>query len=386
MSDVFDEDFLINIPNSLSTEEEINKILKFASDKDVSDIFIRSDDHIWASIYGKKKPLTKRKLSNNEVKVILNQIYGSHSFGYLSEGQVINKSHDFFVNDGVDEYKRPIRKRYRFRLNATSFLSYGTLGVVLTFRSIPTTVPELEKMDVEQAIIDCSTKTDQGLIVVCGATGNGKSTLLAGLIGYMLRDPNGHRNIITIESPIEFVYDTIDKPTSIITQCEVGQSLQSFHQGVENALRQAPNTILVGEARDYETISSAINASVTGHTCFSTVHSNNTHETIPRMIAQYPEELRDQAKNSLNDALKMIVVQRLIPSVDNKRVAIRSYLEFDDEVREIIANTKKELISKKIKELTIERGQSMTKSATNHYKDGKISKEWLDRVKINYGE
>lgn len=385
MDKQFDEKYLIEIPSALSNEDDVNKILVFADDNGVSDVFIRSDDHIWASLHGRKVPLTKRKLSNNEVKVILNQINGAHSFSYLSEGSTIDRSHDFEMSS-TDENSRVRRRRYRFRLNATSYLSYGTVGVIMTFRSIPTTVPELAKMDVEDDIVRCATQTDQGLILVCGATGNGKSTLLAGIIGSMLQDPNGHRNIITIEKPIEFVYDSIEKPTSWITQSEVGQSLKSFAHGVENALRMAPNTILVGEARDYETISSAINASMTGHTCFSTVHSNTVPETIPRMVGAYPAELRDQAKNSLNDAMKMIIVQRLIPSADGKRVALRSYLEFTDEVREVIAITPLDQITKRIRELTNEKGQSMVESARKHLEAGRITKEWFERVRVNYGD
>ena len=360
-----------DFPENISTVEDLNKILLFSYERNISDIFIRVDDHIWASVYNDKRRVSHRKIKSGEVTTLINIINGGHSVDYIADKNAIDRSHEFTVRDNLK------KQRYRFRINACGFLINGKDGIIITIRGIPIDVPRIDQLDVEDDIIRVATQSKSGMMLVCGATGQGKSTLLAAIMAEILERESSNANIITIESPIEFVYDKVNSPTSFITQQEVGKNLKSFHMGVENALRMAPDIILIGEMRNYETISAGVDASVTGHMVYSTLHASSTHETMNRMINQYPSALRDEGRIMLSDSIKMIVVQKLVKTVDNKRTALRSYLEFTPEVKEIISNTPNDLITKKIRELTEERGQTMYQCAKRKYEAGLIDESVL---------
>ena len=209
----------------------------------------------------------------------------------------------------------------------------------LVLRTITTTIPRVEDLGLPDVLKDV-VMTKRGLVIVVGATGSGKSTSLAAMIGY--RNENSYGHIITIEDPIEYVHD---HKNCLITQREVGVDTESWHAALKNTLRQAPDVILIGEIRDRETMDHAIAFAETGHLCLATLHANSSNQALDRIINFFPEERRAQLLMDLSLNLKGMISQRLIPRRDGPgRVAaieimlntpLISDLIFKGEVHEI---------------------------------------------------
>jgi len=229
----------------------------------------------------------------------------------------------------------------RFRVNA--FIQRGVVGVV--FRTITTKIPEFDDLGLPEVLKDVA-MTKRGLVIFVGATGSGKSTSLAAMVGY--RNQNSYGHIITIEDPIEFVHE---HRNCIITQREVGVDTNNWHIALKNTLRQAPDVILIGEIRDRETMDYAIAFAETGHLCMATLHANSTNQALDRIINFFPEERRQQLLMDLSLNTRAFISQRLIPKKEGKgRVAamevmlnspLISDLIFKGDVHEI-----KEIIAK----------------------------------------
>ncbi|MDO9602737.1 MAG: PilT/PilU family type 4a pilus ATPase [Rhodocyclaceae bacterium] len=191
----------------------------------------------------------------------------------------------------------------RFRVSA--FIQQGRTGLVM--RTINTAIPKFEELGLPPVLRDIA-MTKRGLVLFVGATGSGKSTSLAAMIGY--RNENTHGHIVTIEDPVEFVHE---HKNCIITQREVGVDTDSWEVALKNTLRQAPDVILIGEIRDREVMEHAIAFAETGHLALGTLHANNANQAMDRVINFFPEERRPQLLMDLSLNLKAVVSQRLIP-------------------------------------------------------------------------
>jgi twitching motility protein PilU len=254
----------------------------------------------------------------------------------------------------------------RFRVNA--FMQQGRVGLVL--RVITSTIPKFEDLGLPNVLKDVA-MTKRGLVIFVGATGSGKSTSLASMIGY--RNENSYGHIITVEDPVEFVHE---HKNCIVTHREVGVDTESWHTALKNTLRQAPDVILIGEVRDRETMDYAIAFAETGHLAMCTLHANNANQALDRIINFFPEERRPQLLMDLSLNLKGIVSQRLIPRREGKgRVAavevllnspLISDLVFKGDVHEI-----KEVM-KKSREMGM---QTFDQALFDLYEAGSISYE-----------
>ena len=350
--------------------EDLDRLLAFLVQHDASDITIQTDEKIYAEIYGVLYQTTKRKISKNEVSFLLNSIYGANGTTQLSSGQDLDTYYEF----------RPSRvERYRFRVNATACLVEGYTGIQITMRSIPTTPPKLVDMELPQNIID-NIAPLEGAVYVTGATGSGKSTLLASIIRNFAEDPNCNRKILTYEAPIEFVYDSIEKTSCIVSQSEIPKHLPSFEAGIRNALRRKPRLILVGECRDKETIDALLEASLTGHPVYTTVHSNGVAETVRRLVNSFPEEERNSKILDLVETMRLVIWQRLVPTVDKKRTPLREYLVFDSEIRNKLSGMSPDEVSIETRRIVKERGQTMYHDALAKHKAGIIGDDVLKQV------
>jgi twitching motility protein PilU len=254
----------------------------------------------------------------------------------------------------------------RFRVNC--FVQQGKIGMVL--RTITTTIPKMEDLGLPSVLKDV-VMNKRGLMIMVGATGSGKSTTLAAMIGY--RNQNSYGHIVTIEDPVEYVHPHIN---CLITQREVGVDTASWETALHNTLRQAPDVILIGEIRSRETMEHAVAFAETGHLCMGTLHANSANQALDRIVNFFPEERRAQLLMDLSLNLKALVSQRLIPLKEGKgrTAAIEILLNspliadliFKGEVHEI-----KEIM-KKSRELGM---QTFDQALFDLYEGGKISYE-----------
>lgn len=199
----------------------------------------------------------------------------------------------------------------RYRVNM--HMQRGTVGI--TIRSLSTEIPPFEKLNIHESVLNFI-EHKNGLVLVTGPTGSGKSTTLASLIDKINRDKPEH--IITIEDPIEFVHM---HKKSLVEQREVGSDTESFSTALKYALRQDPDVILIGEMRDLETIKAALSAAETGHLVFGTLHTNDASKTVDRIIDVFPTDQQAQVRVMLSTSLRGVLAQQLVPTVDGKRRA-----------------------------------------------------------------
>jgi twitching motility protein PilT len=252
----------------------------------------------------------------------------------------------------------------RFRCN----VFFNQQGMAAVFRTIPTKILTLEQLGMPQAVTDLC-KVKRGLILVTGPTGSGKSTTLAGMIDAINADREG--NILTIEDPIEFVHQV---KKCKITQREVHRDTHSFKAALRSSMRQDPDIILVGEMRDYETISLAIAAAEMGILVFGTLHTNSAAKTIDRIINVFPSDERDKARGALASSTKGIVAQQLCPTKDGKgRCAAVEILTYNKSLPNLIRTGKVSGLNSLI-ELGGKQGmQTMDQCLQKFFEDGKIT-------------
>lgn len=310
------------------TTRDLDDLLLFCIRNEASDITIQTGDMIVADIHGRLRRVTKRALSNNEVAELLNFIYGANGTAQILSGKDLDTHYEIKPSRG---------ERYRFRVNGTGCHVEGHEGIQITMRTIPIDPPYLKDMDLPAPLREALIPP-QGIVFVAGSTGSGKSTLLAGIMREILETGNG--KVLSYESPIEFVYDNVPQPMTMMAQHEIPANLPDFPSAIRNALRRKPTYILVGEARDKETIASVIDAALTGHVVYTTVHSNGVVDTLRRMIAAFPAEERHGRAVDLIELVRVIVWQRLLPSLDGRRVPLREWLVFNDKIREELLKTK----------------------------------------------
>jgi defect-in-organelle-trafficking protein DotB len=310
------------------TLRELDRLLTYYVDLSASDITLQTNDKIMAEVYGNLYRVTNRALTNAEISGILNSMYGANGTAQILSGKDVDTNYEVRPARGI---------RFRFRVNATGCTVEGVEGIQITLRSIPLEPPKLAEMELPERLVN-SIIPAQGIVIVAGSTGSGKSTLLASIMREILETKHG--KILSYEAPIEFVYDNIVSPHSSISQSEIPLHLKDFPTAVRNAMRRKPKYILVGEARDPETIGAVVDAALTGHTVYTTVHSNGVADTMRRMVAAFPQEERYARMVDLLTLTRAIVWQTLVPTVTGQRVALREWLVLDADIREkLLANT-----------------------------------------------
>ncbi|MHB1222133.1 MAG: Dot/Icm type IV secretion system ATPase DotB [Gammaproteobacteria bacterium] len=345
------------------TIDAVNEILMHSVKLGASDITFQTGEPVFAEIFGRLNKVTRRRLSNVEIGEVLNEMYGPNATTIIMSGKDIDTHYEIKPNRS---------ERYRFRINGTGCQVEGHDGIQITARTIPTDPPTLDSMDLPEAIKEALTP-EQGVVYVTGATGSGKSTLLAAIIRSITEDANSNRKILTYEAPIEFVFDSVEKISSIVSQSEIPRHLPSFAAGVRNALRRKPRLILVGEARDPETIAAVMEAAMTGHPVYTTLHSNSVAETIRRLVITFPAEERQGRTVDIIETVRLVISQRLVPTVDGKRVALREYLVFNEKVRDILLETDILNITNVVRKLVKEHGKTITADAHEKLKAGIIT-------------
>ncbi|KTD44199.1 DotB [Legionella parisiensis] len=341
----------------------MDKMLEHTERLNASDITIQTGEPIYAEVYGKLLRITNRRLSNTELGDLINAIYGPNATTQLLSGKDIDTHYEFRPNRGV---------RYRYRVNGTACLVEGHDAIQITLRTIPTTPPRLETMNLPDNVLE-AVAPQEGIVFITGATGSGKSTLLASIIRDLIETEDSNRKVLTYESPIEFVYDEIETISAVVSQSEIPRHLPSFADGVRNALRRKPRLIMVGECRDAETISAALEAALTGHPVYTTLHTSGVAETMRRLVTSFSGEERLGRTIDILETIRLCIWQKLVPTVDEKRVALREYLVFDEEVRDILLESDPNDVTSATRKLVRQKGQLMTWDAKAKFEQGIIS-------------
>jgi defect-in-organelle-trafficking protein DotB len=211
-------------------------------------------------------------------------------------------------------------------------------------------------------------------VAIVGATGSGKTTLLAAGNRHLLERPEGCGKMLTYEAPIEYVYDGVKSPRSLVSQSEIPRHLPTFAHGVRNALRRKPEVILVGESRDRETINASIEASQTGHAVYTTTHTNGVAATVQRMLSAYDMSEREERAIALMESLRLIVTQALVPREGGGRVGVREWMKFPEDVREKLMDMNFTEWPNEIQRMINQYGRTMQRSAEIIYEAGIIDR------------
>ncbi|WP_019025474.1 MULTISPECIES: type IV pilus twitching motility protein PilT [unclassified Thioalkalivibrio] len=361
----------INVPLGFSGPE-LNEILQQLEELEgFDDLYISTDMRMIVKLHGHLYPIGKAPLSYADVEMIINFIYGDNGAAEVYRGNEIDTSHDFQASRKVS---------YRYRVNAVGIRSKSsTKGIQITMRSIKSDPMHIEDLGVENEVKE-NIRPRQGLVLVVGETGSGKSTLLSSVVRSILEDPEENRVILTYEAPIEYVYDSVESHGSIVIQSEIPRHVKSFAAGVRNALRRSPEIILIGEARDRETVEAAIRAASTGHLVYSTVHANSVAETLRRVTGEFPEGSRESRMKELVSNMRMVVAQYLARGAHGGRVPIREYLTFNREVREALSDGRIDTLISDVNQLVELHGLPMARDAKDKLEQGLITKETYDLV------
>lgn len=331
---------------------DIGYFLKLMTEKNASDMFLTTGAPVNIKVEGKLYPLGNTGLPSGMVKKI--------AYSLMDEGQVPSFERDLELNMAI-----AVKDAGRFRINV--FKQRGEVGMVI--RAIKSDIPGFEQLKLPQILADLVMEP-RGLILMVGATGSGKSSSLAAMIDYRNTHTSGH--ILTVEDPIEFLHR---HKKSIVNQREVGLDTRSYHNALKNAMREAPDVIMIGEILDTETMEAAIAFSETGHLCLSTLHSNNADQTMERILNFFPESAHKNILMNLSLNLRAIVSQRLVIGKDGKRLPAIEVLLNTPLIRDMIRRGQVHEMKEAMERSLAEGMQTFDQSLFHLYKTGKIDLE-----------
>jgi len=331
---------------------DIGYFLKLMVDKGASDMFLSTGAPVNIKVEGKLYPLGNTGLPGGMVKKI--------AYSLMDEGQVPQFERDLEMNMAIS-----VKGAGRFRVNV--FKQRGEVGMVI--RAIKHQIPTIEALGLPAVFKDLIT-VPRGLILVVGATGSGKSTTLASMINYRNQHMPGH--ILTIEDPIEYLHR---HQKSIVNQREVGLDTHSYHEALKNAMREAPDVIMIGEIRDQKTMEAAITFSETGHICLATLHSNNADQTIERILNFFIDAAHKNILMNLALNLKSVISQRLVTGVDGHRLPATEVLINTPHIRDLLRRGEVHEIKPAMERSLHEGMHTFDQSLFRLYHEGKIELE-----------
>ena len=343
----------------------LDSLLTWAFNAGASRIAFQTGHPIWVRIHGQNHAVTSRPVDEIDFSQIVNHLYGADGMARLQGGSDFDTAYAIAISRAV---------RLRFRLNATPTRTSRRDGGNIVLRPIADLPPSLEQQGVERMILD-NYRPREGMILVSGATGSGKSTLIAGLIKAKVEDPGGNFDIVEAAAPVEFLMERIRGPNSTMNQTEIPRDLPTFAAFVRGAMRREPTDIIVGECRDSETMGAAVQAAISGHTLTTTVHANNVPLTMQRIASLCPADERDNLVSAVAQSLRLVVNQRLTRSVDGRRTALREIVVFNAALRNKLLKTDPSDWPSLTQRAVEEEGISYRASIGRALKEGRISEE-----------
>lgn len=334
-------------------EQRIKNLLRLTAQQGASDLHLSVARYPTYRVDGKLISFTEESiLTPDDTKEMCDAIISEEKKKILmSEGQV-----DFSYN---------FEDKIRFRVNA--FFQQGYISVA--FRLISNAIKTLEDLNMPETLYDL-TNVSQGLVLIVGPTGHGKSTTLASIINQINRTQEKH--IITIEDPIEYVYQ---QDRCIVEQREVYQDAKSFPMALKAVFREDADVILLGEMRDFDTIGTALTAAETGHLIFATLHTNDAAQTIDRIVDVFPPHQQNQARSQLASVLLAVVSQRLLPKIDGGRIPSVEIMINNHAIGNLIRENKSYQIDNVIETSSDQGMMAMDKSLVELVRKGIVSLE-----------
>lgn len=306
------------MPLITHSDQRIKNLLRLVAQQNASDLHLVVGRYPTLRLDGKLYPITQEKILQAEDTQALSDVILSeeNKKKLIAEGQV-----DFSYN---------FEDKARFRTNV--FFQQGNISVAM--RMISSRLKTLEELSIPPILYDF-THNNQGLFIVTGPVGHGKSTTLSALVDFI--NHNEDKNIITIEDPIEYLYE---QDRCIINQREVGRDTKSFSSGLRSVFREDANVVLIGELRDLDTISTAVTAAETGHLILATLHTNDTSQTVDRLVDVFPSHQQNQIRSQLASVLIGVVSQRLLPKIGGGRVPALEIMINNNAVANLIRENK----------------------------------------------
>ncbi|MDP9107579.1 MAG: PilT/PilU family type 4a pilus ATPase [Pseudomonadota bacterium] len=330
----------------------LDRLFTLMRDKGASDMFLAVNSPIHLKINGAMVPINQQKMDQAYILALLAEAVPANRMQELER--------DNELNIGI-----PITGVGSFRLSA--FRQRGTVSAVL--RYIPYHIPDIATLNVPPILKELIT-AKRGLMLVVGSTGSGKSTTIAAMLDYRNETMPGH--ILTLEDPIEFLFRN---KKSIVNQREVGVDTDDMHVGLKNALRQAPDCILIGEIRDRETMSAALAYAQSGHLVVTTLHANNSYRALNRIIGFFPIENRPALLQDLASTVSAIVSQRLVPSIDGGRTPAVEVLLNTRHIADLIEQGEIGQIKEAIEKSLSPGSQTFEQALMQLIRDGKVTQE-----------
>jgi defect-in-organelle-trafficking protein DotB len=346
-----------------------------------SDLDLQSEMEPVVMVHGKRMVLP-RTLDHSEVVQVVEALY-PNGWAFLQREQGgINTAYSLQVENAEQQGLPP---RVRLRFNAVMCRdpinpSAKSSGIQVTLRAISETPPDWRKYDLPEDILENFFFPD-GIVLVTGPTGSGKSTLMAAMFGRALEDErfNDHK-IITAEAPIEFVFR---HPR--VSQSEVPRHIQTFDRAIEEAMRRRPNIIMVGELRDRATIIAALTAAMTGHYVLGTLHATGVANAVARTVKSFPRDEAESLANDLVDSLRLVLSQRLLPAPDGTLQAVREWMLFTEDMRLQLLKTPFDRLTPTISEMVKRHGHSFADDARCWHSKGRLTDHALQWLLSSYG-
>jgi len=328
----------------------LDRLFKLMAEKQASDLFISCGAPINLKVNGVVQPVSTQPMDIDTVRRIAYELMTKEQAREFENTMEMNLSH-------LD------RAVGNFRVNI--FRQRGTISLVI--RYVRSNVPPFEQLKLPSVLLDLVAEK-RGLILVAGATGSGKSTTLAAMIDYRNATKPGH--ILTIEDPIEYLFE---HKQSIVNQREIGVDTTDYANALQNALREAPDLIMVGEVRDKETMQSALLHTLTGHMCMTTIHASNSYHALSRIINLFPHDARSAVLSDLSIGLRAIICQRLVRNRDGEQQPAVEILLNTSLIAELVKNGEFVQIKEAMEQSLYPGSQTFEQSLCRLYLDGVIS-------------
>ena len=330
----------------------MERLLQLMAEKKASDLYVSANAPIQIRINGQSVPINRQVISAQDPAKLLGEIIDEPRMRELHERGELNLA---VAREGLGSFR------------VSAFLQRGTVAVVV--RYIPGDIPALDSLNLPPVLADL-VKQRHGLILVVGSTGSGKSTTLAAMLDHRNQQMSGH--ILTLEEPIEYLFRN---RRSIVNQREIGIDARDLAIGLKNALRQAPDCIMIGEIRDRDTMAAALSYALSGHLCLATLHASNSHQALNRILGLFPLDMRPALLCDLAAGLRAVISQRLLPAQSGGRIPAVEVLLNTQLIRELIVKGDLGGVREAMEKSMAEGSQSFEQCLAEMVRDGRVARD-----------